>query len=571
MPELSLTSVRHIEEVCNRFETALKAKQSLPIEDYLGDAAEPMRSELLRELVRLEIDYRVKRGEQPTVEEYRSRFPTHADSIASWFPSEPTVGFDFERASAATWPTVPGYEINAELGRGAMGVVYQARHMKFERTVALKMILGSFADTEHTQRFLAEARAVARLVHPNIVQIYDTGEHNGLPYFSMEYVEGGTLATRLKDTPPSDLEAARLIEALARAVQYMHGRGIVHRDLKPANILLTKETKETKERVPKIADFGLAKFQSEGFSGTISGTILGTPSYMAPEQAAGRSKEIGPAADVYSLGAILYELITGRPPFRGSTWMETVRMVVEQPPDPPHLLNPRVDRALEAICLKCLQKGAADRYATAEALAEDLAALLRGERPGAYQGTVSEWIGVVFKETRYTELMQLWSGIWMGIAVNALVASCGHVFLLWYNVQDWLPYCGVWIVKLLGDWGLAWFLRARSGPPTLPLERTLLQIWVFFWVNFFFLAWFYQRSGGPVAGMIPITDIATALTFGVMAAILGGSFYISAALCVIMALLNALWPGAGALFGAVVISPYFFCLGWKHSRHTSGR
>src|ERR1051325_4351928 len=371
---LSLAAERRIDEACVRFERALQAKQMVAIEDHLGAVAESEGSALLRELLRLEVEYRLRRGEQPTVDEYRARFPTHADSIAKWFPLEPTIGCTSPTTTTTNWPTVPGYVLVEELGRGGMGVVYKARHEKFERLVALKMILaGAHASAEHTERFLAEGRAVARLQNPHIVQIYEIAELDGLPYFSLEYVDGGNLAERLKAAPPSDMEAARLVELLARTVHYAHGRGIVHRDLKPANILLTNDG------TPKIADFGLAKVLSDDSGATRTGAILGTPSYMAPEQAAGKSDRIGPAIDIYALGAILYELLTARPPFRGETTLETLRMVEEQTPEPPHVFNPRVDRALEAICLKCLQKAPADRYPTAEALAEDLAAFLRGE------------------------------------------------------------------------------------------------------------------------------------------------------------------------------------------------
>ena len=191
---------------------------------------------------------------------------------------------------------LPQFRVEAELGRGGMGVVYKARHVKFQRLVALKMILaGEHAGADRMARFLTEARAVARLQNPHIVQIHEIGEHNGLPYFCLEYVDGGSLAARLKGLPPSDMEAARLVELLARAVHYAHGRGVVHRDLKPANILLTGDG------IPKIADFGLAKFVSEDSGATRTGAILGTPSYMAPEQAAGKARDIGPAVDIYAL------------------------------------------------------------------------------------------------------------------------------------------------------------------------------------------------------------------------------------------------------------------------------
>jgi WD40 repeat protein len=263
------------------------------------------------------------------------------------------------------WPTVPGYEILGVLGRGGMGVVYQARQVGLGRLVALKMILaGAHAGPDEVARFRREAEAAARLQHPHIVQIHEIGVHNGLPYFSLEYVEGGSLAQKL--TPVPAREAAQLVETLARTVHAAHQRGIIHRDLKPGNVLLTGDG------TPKVADFGLAKRLDDPTGQTASGAILGTPSYMAPEQAGGKHRQIGPAADTYALGAILYDLLTGRPPFKAATSMETVYQVLHEEPVPPCQLQPNLPRDLETICLKCLQKNPAQRYATAQALAEDV-------------------------------------------------------------------------------------------------------------------------------------------------------------------------------------------------------
>jgi tetratricopeptide (TPR) repeat protein len=270
-------------------------------------------------------------------------------------------------------PSVAGYEILGVLGRGGMGVVYKARQVGLNRLVALKMILaGAHASAEQLSRFRAEAEAVASLQHPNIVQIYVVGDENGIPYFALELVEGGSLAQRINGIPQPVREAAQLVETLARAVDIAHRRGIVHRDLKPANVLMTPDGQ------PKITDFGLAKrIKEEGQ--TLSGAIMGTPSYMAPEQAAGGTKQVGPAADIYALGATLYELLTGRPPFRGGTRQETITQVLDQEPVPPARLQQKVPRDLETICLKCLDKNPRKRYATAQELAEDLRRFLAGE------------------------------------------------------------------------------------------------------------------------------------------------------------------------------------------------
>lgn len=292
-------------------------------------------------------------------------------------------------------PVIAGYDILDELGRGGMGVVYRARQQKANRIVALKMVksLRSMAPqlwADCIIRFRREAEAVARLQHPNIVQVYEVGEQDGQPYFSLEYVDGGTLDQKLAKAPLSHMEAARLTEQLARAVHAAHQRGIIHRDLKPANVLFTSDG------VPKVTDFGLAK-QMEGDTGqTVSDVIMGTPSYMAPEQASGQTRHVGPAADIYALGAILYETLTGRPPFRGASMLDTLEQVRSQEPVPPSRLQFRVPRDLETICLKCLQKEPGLRYPSSAELAEDLRRFLAGEpilaRPSSALERSIKWV-----------------------------------------------------------------------------------------------------------------------------------------------------------------------------------
>jgi WD40 repeat protein len=269
---------------------------------------------------------------------------------------------------------VPGYEILGELGRGGMGVVYKARHLRLDRVVALKMILsGAHAGALELGRFRTEAEAVARLTHPGIVAIYEVGEHEGRPWFALEFVDGGSLSARCTGTPLPPAEAAVLVEKLADAMAHAHARGVVHRDLKPANVLLTRAGE------PKVTDFGLARKLGASDGLTASGAIMGTPSYMAPEQAGGNSKAIGPAADVYALGAVLYELLTGRPPFRAASLMDTLMQVVSDDPVPPSRLQSRLPRDLETVCLKCLSKDPGRRYATADELADDLRRFRNGE------------------------------------------------------------------------------------------------------------------------------------------------------------------------------------------------
>jgi tetratricopeptide (TPR) repeat protein len=279
---------------------------------------------------------------------------------------------------APTEIVIPGHDILSKLGRGGMGVVYKARHRALNRVVAVKMILnGAHAGTQERDRFRAEAEAVARLQHPNIVQVFEVGDAGGHPYCSLEFADGGSLAARLDGTPLPARDAARMIETLARAMQHAHEAGIVHRDLKPHNVLLVADV------TPKITDFGLAKLLDDDgtcpVGPTESGAILGTPSYMAPEQAEGKVREVGPSADIYALGAILYELLTGRPPFKGPSPFDTLVQVVEAEPVSPRNLQPTLPRDLETVCLKCLAKQPPRRYASAGELADDLARFLSHE------------------------------------------------------------------------------------------------------------------------------------------------------------------------------------------------
>jgi WD40 repeat protein/serine/threonine protein kinase len=305
-------------------------------------------------------------------------------------------------------PAVEGYRIVRELGRGGMGVVYLARQLGLNRLVALKMILaGDQSRAEDIDRFRSEAEAVARLQHPHIVQIYEVGNANGHPFFSLEYVEGDSLAAILRGVPQPAAEAAKLVQVLAETVHYAHDNGILHRDLKPSNILLSRRKTGSPSNapkaatllagaVPKIVDFGLAKHLDIESDRTVTGTIMGTPSYMAPEQASGQVRAVGPAADVYALGAILYELLTGRPPFRGETMLETLEQVRTQEAVPPRRLQPKVPADLETICLKSLHRDVARRYAGAQDLADDLRRFLAGEpiraRPATRRERLAHWV-----------------------------------------------------------------------------------------------------------------------------------------------------------------------------------
>jgi serine/threonine protein kinase len=395
-----------------------RAGEEVAVEDYLARSP-GLRSdtEALLDLIYNEVRLREERGETPGPEEYRQRFPELEDMLRVQFEvhqamrpgqvlgelSWPGEEADFVESKQACLPVIDGYEVLEELGRGAMGVVYKARHLRLNRLVALKMILaGVHAAAKDLARFEAEARAVARLRHPNIVQIHEIGEQDGRPYLCLELLEGGSLAQQLRGRALPAEAAARLVEALARAVQHAHEQGVVHRDLKPANVLLSGSgvalaprgsggALAPRERstpgadatrlTPKITDFGLARLLdgATSESGPLTAGPVGTPPYMAPEQAAGNARGVDRSIDVYALGAILYEALTGRPPFLAATVYETLEQVRSLDPVPPRRLQPKVPRDLETICLACLRKEPHRRYASAAALADDLRRFTGGE------------------------------------------------------------------------------------------------------------------------------------------------------------------------------------------------
>lgn len=305
--------------------------------------------------------------EKPLLDSY----PTTTAFVAC--DGHATIPQDQQLEAVRVGRSIPGYEILEEVGRGGMGVVFRARQVALNREVALKMVLnGEYATPEAARRFRAEAEAVARIQHPNIVQIFDVGEWNGLSYLSLELCSAGSLATRLRRQPMLPREATQLVLTLARAVHAIHQQHIVHRDLKPANVLLTEDGK------PKISDFGLAR-RLDQVGQTHTGAVMGTPNYMAPEQARGDTKHVGPAADIWALGVILFECLTGRPPFQGTSTIDTLNQVLNQNAPGPRSFNQKVDRDLETICLKCLEKEQVKRYATAAELADDLECYLGGE------------------------------------------------------------------------------------------------------------------------------------------------------------------------------------------------
>jgi serine/threonine-protein kinase len=423
-----------------------RAGERIPAEDYLRRyPAVETDSEQAVELIYGEFLVREDLGERPQVEEYLQRFSSYAEQLREQFHLHRELEADSNQSDASSpgpsiaptleqpqtcspfsspvgtrlWPAVTGYEILEELGRGGMGVVYKARQMGLNRLVALKfMRWESDASTEERARFHSEAMAVARLQHSNVVQIYEVGEQEGRSFLSLEFLEGGSLARQLDGTPRPARAAGGLVETLARAVHAAHRVNIVHRDLKPGNVLLTTDG------TPKIADFGLAKLLDGDRDQTGSGVILGTPSYMAPEQAEGKIRAIGPATDVYALGALLYELVTGRPPFRAETAVDTVRQVVADEPVPPSRLNPKLPRDLETICLKCLHKEPHKRYGSAQELADDLRRWQAGESIRARP------IGPGERAVKWVRRKPMSAGL----LVAVVLAAVGSGWALWEQV-----------------------------------------------------------------------------------------------------------------------------------------
>ncbi len=411
--------------------------------------------------------------EQPRTET-AAHSPSAADGSATQIDRHTHPGFD------APATQFGDYELIAEVARGGMGVVYRARQVTLDRIVALKMILaGRLADAEDVERFRTEAEAAARLQHPNIVAIFEIGEIDGQHFFSMEFIEGVSLAQKLAAGPLPGRVAASYVRRIARAVHHAHKQGIVHRDLKPSNILLDVEDE------PHITDFGLAKRLGGDPGQTRTGAILGTPSYMSPEQAQGR-RDIGPAADIYGLGAILYDLLTGRPPFKAETPMETALQVIHNDAAPPRLLNPRIDHDLETICLKCLQKNPEHRYASAAALADDLQRYLDGEAISARSFNVLNRLARTLDRSQHDADFSAWSGmlVWM-----AAVIGIEHmvVFLLIHSDQPRWVVSAARLIQFVLLAVLFWVNRRSRLLPASSTERELWTIWIGYFATYMFV------------------------------------------------------------------------------------
>jgi serine/threonine protein kinase len=464
---LPLSLALHLEEVCARFEAAWQKATSGGAgprpDEYLASAPNEGRQALVRELFRIDLSYRREAGELLDPEACQQRFPelergwllsalAAATATMSLPPRTKTADeFNakippFTATPVSTPARFDDYELLGEIARGGMGVVYKARQLSLNRTVALKMILerGRLPE-EAVQRFHREAQAAAALDHPNIVAIHASGQHDGRPFFVMAYVEGDSLQQVVRQQGlPTPQRAAELMLAVTEAISFAHRHGIIHRDLKPVNVLIDRQGR------PRITDFGLA-YQPESSAAldrlTHTGQVLGTPSYMSPEQAMTKHETIGPATDVYGLGGILYFLLTGQPPFQGRSATEVLCQVVMEPPKPPRQLNPQASAELEAVCLRCLEKDPAARYPSADALAEALRAAVVG--PAGPATGPSESPVKTRKKSR-----RMW-------VVMAVVLVAGVAAGLWLTASSWWPRTATIL-------GLRSPAAARLEPPEHP-------------------------------------------------------------------------------------------------------
>jgi serine/threonine protein kinase len=469
-----------------------QAGERVPAEAYLRDDLPwSCDAELAVDLVYQEFLAREELAEMPTAEEYQRRFPHLASQIGRQIAFDrgldgtktldsATQGLDTNRrqdalkaSSSEVGREFCGYELLEEIDRGGMGVVFKARQVNLNRIVALKMILaGELASEDDVRRFHIEAEAAANLDHPGIVPIYEVGQHEGQHFFSMSFVEGQSLAAKLAQGPLPPREAAELILELARAIDFAHQHGVIHRDLKPSNILLDSHGH------PRVTDFGLAKRLSGNTPVTATGALLGTPSYMSPEQAEGDVHHIGPASDIYSLGAVLYELLTGRPPFRAKTVWDTLLQVKDCEPAPPRLVNPDVPHDLQTIALKCLEKDPARRYPSAQALAAELQRFLDGEPIRASSVNLLNRLTRALSQSRNEQYLQGWGlalilfgGIVFACHVVMYALTSAGVGLVGANV---LPRAVMFLLI-----GLTLVIgRQQSFFPINSVERIIWVVWI---------------------------------------------------------------------------------------------
>ncbi len=452
------------------------------------------------------------------------------------------------------------YELLEEIGRGGMGIVYRAVQKSLQRVVAVKMLLRrDLASQADLTRFRSEAEAAAQLDHPGIVSIFEVGECKGHPFYSMRYIEGTTLAKRLQVGPIPPREGAQILLRVAEAVQAAHARGVLHRDLKPSNILIDLAGK------PHVSDFGLAKRLEGNQTMTHTGAILGTPCYMSPEQAAGGRGDVGPVSDVWSLGAILYQVLVNRPPFQASSPMDTLLAVLEVDPPLPRSINREVNRDLEMIALKTLQKPQDLRYASAADLAKDLRAFLASEPIAARQGGVLDVVSRLLRETHHAVVLENWGLLWMWHSVVVLILSVITDVLAWQGVESRWPYVVLWTGGLALWAPIFWALRHRAGPVTA-VERQVAHIWGGTMIASMLLFSVEELLGLPVLKLSPVLALLAGLMFFAKAGILSGIFYIQSICLFVTGLVMCGLPQFQHILFGLVSGGCFFIPGLKYYR-----
>jgi len=525
--------------------------------------------------------------------EYETHFPGLLEELKQLLATASMAQVCFQTSETPVSQTVPAntlplprdfgdYRLLEVVGEGGMGVVYRARQHSLGRVIALKLIRkGLDARSSDLARFQSETRAIAKLSHPNLVPLLEAGEFEGQPYLCMPFIEGETLSQRLSRGPLKPRQAVEILLAVSRAISHAHASGLVHRDLKPSNILIDRLG------VPHVMDFGLAKSHSldpeslaetkdsgSDPSITHTGTILGTPAYMAPEQAFGCFGKVGPQSDIYSMGVILYEMLTGRPPFRAATPMATLLQILDQEAVQPRLLNRQVDLDLELIVLKMLQKQSDLRYKSAELVIADLEAWLSGQKISLRKpGLAGLWdLGSrLFRETHHAAMLENWGLLWMvhsGMVLLICLLTWGLQAAAFTNPIIYLClWTGGWIL-----WGgIFWRLRTQGGP-VLFIERQVAHIWVAAVIASVGIFIIEVLMGIHVLSLSPMLAIVAGIVFFVKAGMLSGEFYIYSALMFLTAIPMALFPFFSQPIFGLMTAICFFIPGLKyHTQSIKGK
>jgi tRNA A-37 threonylcarbamoyl transferase component Bud32 len=531
--ELSLKALGRIDKACVEYEQQLKAGEIPRIETFVAIANAVERRQLIKELLILDLDYRYRSDEQLNQEDYVRALPDDASLIQKTFQQFETSNYNPAQRRQNREARLPqgdvetdfaDYKILEEIARGGMGIVYRARQKSLNRIVALKMILhGKLANQEEVQRFQKEAKAAGALDHPGIVAIHEIGVDQNQHYFSMAFVDGPSLEKFTADNPLRARAAAALFLKIVEAVAYAHDHGVVHRDLKPSNILVDTNGD------PQITDFGLAKDISADTLLTKTGQVMGTPAFMSPEQAFGRVDVVGPTSDIYSIGAIIYRVLTGRPPFIGASPFEIVRQVREVSPAKLRSLDKRISRELELICLKCLEKDPQQRYVDAHELKEDLNRYLKGEAVRVASRNPVKRVGGQLRYNLDQEQFQGWGLAFIVFGIVIFVAHLVTTWLLLAGVEGalwyWVPRVGEAAVLLV----LLYVFHPQIFPRN-PNERVLSSLFIGYWLATFFIAVTLQVSDLDLLLVYPFSSVCAAVCFSVLGARFWGSnFWIAAA------------------------------------------